>query len=63
MKTARLQYVQSDVIESFKTAKKNNEITEDDMKGIEKDVQNLTDKFVKKIDDICAAKEKEIMEI
>ena len=58
-----IRSIRRDAIESFKTAKKNNEITEDDLKGIEKDVQTLTDKFVKNIDGICAAKEKEIMEI
>ena len=39
------------------------EITEDDFKGIEKDIQNLTDKFVKEIDDITASKEKEILDV
>lgn len=58
-----IRSIRRDAIEAFKTAKKNNEITEDDLKGIEKDVQTLTDKFIKKIDDITAAKEKEIMEI
>lgn len=58
-----IRSIRRDAIESFKTAKKNNEITEDDMKNVEKDVQTLTDKFVKKIDEVCAAKEKEIMEI
>ena len=47
----------------MKTKKKNGELTEDDLKGAEKDIQNLTDKYIKEIDEICADKEKEIMEI
>ncbi len=50
-------------MDDFKAQKKNGEITEDDLKGIEKDVQNLTDKYIKELDQISAAKEKEIMEI
>lgn len=58
-----IRSIRRDSIEAFKTAKKNNEITEDDLKGVEKDVQTLTDKYIKKIDETTAAKEKEIMEI
>ena len=58
-----IRSIRRDAIESFKTAKKNNEITEDDLKGIEKDIQKLTDNFIKDIDTIMAAKEKEIMEL
>ena len=43
--------------------KKNGEITEDDVKKGETDVQKLTDKFVKKIDEVAEAKEKEIMSL
>lgn len=39
------------------------EITEDDLKDMEKDVQELTEKYVKKIDDIAAKKEKELSEV
>lgn len=52
-----------DAMESYKKQKKDGEITEDDLKGIEKDIQNLTDKYIKEIDDICADKEKEILEV
>ncbi len=55
--------IRRDAMEFFKTQKKNSEITEDDLKDIEKDVQNLTDKFVKNIDEIQSGKEKEIMEL
>lgn len=52
-----------DAMDDFKKKQKASEITEDDLKGIEKDIQNLTDKYIKEIDDITAAKEKEILEV
>ena len=50
-------------MESAKSAKKNGDITEDDVKNLEKDIQKLTDNYVKDIDSIIAAKEKEILEV
>ncbi len=55
--------IRRDGLEKFKTMKKNNEITEDDLKESEKNIQNLTDKYIKKIDDELANKEKELMSI
>lgn len=52
-----------DALEKVKAQKKSNEITEDDVKAIEKDVQKLTDKFCEDIDKVSAIKEKEIMSI
>lgn len=52
-----------DAIDKFKTMKKNNEITEDDVKDGEKKIQTITDKYCEKIDKICADKEKEIMTV
>ena len=46
-----------------KKLKKNAEITEDDQKKAEKDLQTLLDKYIKKVDDALAAKEKELMAI
>ncbi len=43
--------------------KKNSEMTEDEQKQSDKTIQDLTDKFIKEIDTITAAKEKEIMAI
>ena len=43
--------------------KKANELTEDDQKELENNIQKLTDKYIKDIDSISAAKEKEILEI
>ncbi|MEE0944183.1 MAG: ribosome recycling factor [Clostridia bacterium] len=59
----QVRNVRRDALEDFKTKKKNSEITEDDLKGIEKDIQTLTDKYIKEIDDITADKEKEILEV
>lgn len=55
--------IRRDSIETMKTKKKNNEITEDDLKDAEKDIQALTDKYIADIDRIVAIKEKEIMEV
>ncbi len=55
--------VRRDALEGFKKQKKDGELTEDDLKSLENDIQKLTDKFVKEIDTIVANKEKEIMEV
>lgn len=59
----QVRNVRRDAMDDYKTQKKNGEITEDDLKDIEKDIQTLTDKFIKEIDDITAAKEKDILEV
>ena len=58
-----LRNVRRDTLEKFKTMKKNSEITEDDMKNYEKDMQKLTDKFCDNVDSAVSEKEKEIMSI
>ncbi len=58
-----IRSIRRDAMDAFKNDKKNGDLTEDDLKNIENDVQKLTDKFVKEIDTIVAAKEKEIMEV
>lgn len=55
--------VRRDAMDFFKKAQKNSEITEDDLKGLEDDIQKLTDTKIKEIDTIGAAKEKDIMSI
>jgi len=52
--------VRRDALEKFKKQEKASEITEDDLKGMEKDVQQMTDDYMKKIDDATAKKEKEL---
>lgn len=54
--------VRREAIDKFKTMKKNSEITEDDLKGIEEDVQKITDKSCKEIDAMIEKKEKELLE-
>ena len=55
--------VRRDAMDKFKAMKKAGELTEDDQKNLEEEVQKLTDKYVKKIDETCAAKNREIMEV
>lgn len=55
--------IRRDEIDSFKTQKKNGEITEDDLKDAENEIQKICDKYVKEIDACADAKSKEIMEI
>ncbi|MCI8624604.1 MAG: ribosome recycling factor [Provencibacterium sp.] len=55
--------VRRDANEKLKQLKKAAEITEDDQKNGEDQIQKLTDKYCKEIDTIIAAKEKEIMEL
>ena len=55
--------VRREAMDKFKSLKKNSEITEDDQKNLEEEMQKITDKFVKQIDKDCEAKNKEIMEI
>lgn len=59
----QIRNARRDAMDNYKNQKKKSEITEDDFKNIEKDIQKLTDKYIKEIDDIAAAKEREIMEI
>ena len=58
-----IRSVRRDAIEKLKEMKKASEITEDDLKQAEKKTQELTDKYVKKVEESLGRKEKEIMEI
>lgn len=49
--------------ETLKKAQKDKTITEDDLKRGEQDIQKITDDFIKKVDDVFAHKEKEVMEV
>lgn len=55
--------VRRDGMDKIKAKKKANEITEDDVKEAEKEIQKLTDKYIEKIDKIGEEKDKEIMSI
>ncbi len=58
-----IRSIRRDCLEKLKAMKKNSEITEDDLKDGEKEIQKITDGFIKEIDDISAAKQKEIMSV
>ncbi|MGI6403231.1 MAG: ribosome recycling factor [Oscillospiraceae bacterium] len=58
-----IRSIRRDANDKAKAQKKASEITEDDLKVLEKDIQTLTDNHIKEIDKIAAAKEKEILEI
>ena len=58
-----IRAVRRDSIDKIKKMEKASEITEDDLKIGEKELQDITDEFVKKIDALSVEKEKEIMEI
>jgi len=58
-----IRQVRRDAIEQYKKMKKNGEITEDDLKTTEEDVQKITDDYIENIDKIIEAKIDEIMEV
>ena len=55
--------IRRDANDEIKKLKKDGEMTEDEQKAGEKSVQDITDRFIKKIDEITSKKEKEIMQI
>jgi len=55
--------VRREAIEKLKAKKKASELTEDEVKDGEKQVQDLTDKYVAEIDKMVTAKDQEIMSI
>ena len=58
-----IRAIRRDAIEQVKKLKKDSLITEDDQRKAEDDAQKITDKAIKDVDALCAAKEKEIMEL
>ena len=56
-----MRNLRRDGMDYVKKLKKNSEITEDEQKKAEKDLQDMLDKYIKKVDDALAAKEKELM--
>ena len=58
-----MRNLRRDGMDYVKNLKKKNEITEDEQKKAEKDLQDILDKFIKKADEALAAKEKELMSI
>jgi ribosome recycling factor len=58
-----IRNIRRDAVETFKAQKKRSEITEDDLKDTEKDLQKLTDVYIKEIDKAEEKKAKELLEI
>ena len=58
-----IRNIRRDANDKTKAMKKNSEMTEDEVKASDKSIQDLTDKYIKEIDAVTAAKTKEIMEI
>ena len=58
-----IRSIRRDAMEQFKKLKKDSQITEDDQRKAEDEMQKLTDNQIKEIDKIAAEKEKEIMEV
>eukprot|EP00953_Heterococcus_sp_UTEX-ZZ885_P006680 4074-Heterococcus_DN1.PRE.6 len=55
--------IRRDTVDAIKKAEKSKEISQDQSKNTSSDIQKVTDKYVKMIDDVVTAKEKEIMTI
>lgn len=58
-----IRNIRRDAIDECKKMQKNSEITEDDLKSNEQDIQKITDKYIDIVDNRLDEKEKEIMEI
>lgn len=58
-----IRNIRRDAMDEVKKLKKDGEISEDDEKRFENEIQKLTDEAVKKIDDMMAQKEKDIMQV
>ncbi|MBE6741925.1 MAG: ribosome recycling factor [Ruminococcaceae bacterium] len=58
-----IRNIRRDAMDDIKKLKKDNAITEDDQKDGEKELQKITDNYIKQIDDMSAKKEKEILSI
>lgn len=58
-----IRNIRRDANDTIKKQKKDGILTEDDVKSAEKNVQDLTDKYIKEVDAVSAKKEKEVMAI
>lgn len=58
-----IRNVRRDAMEIFKKQQKTGEISEDDLRVVEKDTQKLTDNYCEKVDHAIEGKEKELMEV
>ena len=58
-----IRNIRRDAMEKFKAMKKKSELTEDDLKDYEKELQDMTEKRCKQIDELTAKKETELMAV
>ncbi len=58
-----IRNLRRDSLESFKKMEKESSITEDDLKRYQKEVQDVTDDYIKQVDQLVSEKEEEIMEV
>ena len=58
-----IRNIRRDAVEHFKKQEKKSEITEDELKLAEKDLQKMTDEHCKAIDELLVKKEKELMAV
>ena len=58
-----IRNIRRDAMEFYKKQQKTSEITEDDLKNVEKDMQKLTDQYTKEVETLTTKKEKELTEL
>lgn len=58
-----IRNIRRDAVDNFKKQQKKSEITEDDLKQAEKDLQKMTDEHCKELEELLEKKEKELMEV
>ncbi len=58
-----LRNIRRETMDDYKNQKKKSEITEDDLKVLEKELQDLTDRKIKEVDKLVEKKEKELLSI
>jgi len=58
-----VRHIRRDCMDIIKNKKSSGELSEDDVKRLEKEIQEITDRFCKEVDEVAAQKEKEIMTI
>lgn len=58
-----IRNIRRDAMDNFKKQEKKSEITEDELKQAEKDLQKMTDDYCKKLEDLLTKKEKELMAV
>ena len=63
MESVRRIQVRRDGNDAFKKLSKTEDVSEDEVKQLEDELQKITDKFTKEVDSTCDKKEKELMEI